>query len=97
MTLKLDGFSGTEMAQSLTQEYQPCSFALICSYQDSYASRKEVTMQLSGRLILTQWEQQQQPSIPHTTMTGVRPMNGRTSQDHVLCNDQQNTLSKSLV
>ena len=43
MTLKLDSFSGTEMALSLTQEYQPCYFALICSYQDSYASRKEVT------------------------------------------------------
>ena len=43
MTLKLDGFSRTEMAPGLTREYQPCYFALICSYQDSYASRKEVT------------------------------------------------------
>ena len=43
MTLELDSFSGTEMALSLTQEYQPCYFALICSHQDSYASRKEVT------------------------------------------------------
>ena len=42
MILKLDSFSGTEIALSLIQDYQPCYFALICSYQDSYASRKEL-------------------------------------------------------